>query len=214
MAWVIFFSLLERWVPSISGGPRNQPPPRTVYTFNIPLWEREFSYGGQRFETHEIKGDFLLHSAHKALADVFSVVGQWGCSAEFRAEVETLEPGVHQFFPISIRRPLRSKKPILRLDGREARDGDFFLFNGLQIVDALIPERCTGPGVRQYDSGLFGFNPREDDLCVSRELVGERHIWHGKKHGVGAHFFVSDALMERFRAAGLKGFEVKRVREE
>lgn len=214
MAWVIFFSLLERWVPGVSGGPRDQQTSRTVHTIEIPFWERRFSYGGHRFEPHEIKRDFLLYSAHKALADVFPVVGISGCSAEFRAEVEALEPGVHQFFPISIRRPPRSKKPILRLDGREARDGDFFLFNCLQLIDAVIPERCSGPSlVRKAGSDRFGFNPREDDLCVSREMVSGRHLWLGDKQGVGGYFFVSDALMERFRAAGLKGFDAKRVRE-
>jgi|GEM_PF-2669071 len=215
MAWVIYRPLVNRWLPSISALPRDEPRAHSVLTSEVPpaLHERRFSYRGARFEPHEVKTEFWLDSAHKDFGDVFPVCAMWGCTTEWRREVEALEPGVHQFFPISIRRP-RSKRPIYRLDGREAGPDDFHLFNGLQLVDAVIPERSSG-SVRRREYGLVFFNVRDDDLCISREAVAGRHLWHGdKQQPDGAHFFISDALMEAFRRAGLTGFKARPVREE
>src|SRR5690349_5786678 len=123
-------------MPGIFGLPRLEPRSYTVLTTTAPPWEqrRKFSFCGDRFEPHEVRTEFWLHSGHKDSGDDFPVCAMWGCTAEWRREVEALEPGVHQFFPNTIRRP-RSKRPIYRLDGREAQDGDFFLFNCLQLID-------------------------------------------------------------------------------
>jgi len=215
MAWVIYRPLVDRWLPSIVGLPREGPGVHSVLTSTVPLalQERRFSYRGDRFEPHEVRTEFWLHSAHKDFGDVFPVCAMWGCTTEWRREVEALEPGVHQFFPISIRRP-RSKRPIFRLDGREAGPDDFHLFNCLQQIDAVIPERSSG-SVERLKYGLLSFNVRDDDLCVAREAVTGRHLWQdSRKAGAREHFFISDALMEAFRRAGLTGFKARPVREE
>ena len=171
----------------------------------------EFCYFGVPFAPEEVRRDFYLLSSHRALADSFPVCACWGCSAAFRAEVERLEPGVHQFFPINITRP-RSKKPVLRRDGLEAGPGDYFLFNCLQLLDAVLPDLSTG--VQRYPSGRLAFNVRSADICVSRSAIARRHLWHGDLHNQGREqFFISDELLAGFRRAGLRGFEVRPVRE-
>jgi hypothetical protein len=213
MAALIFWSVADGRVPYCLGLPRDVPDAHRVLVERDELRGMRFSYGGMSFLPQEVRSDFYLHSSHKALTDAFSVCARWGCSAAFRAEVERLEPGVHQFFPIRITRP-RSKKPILRRDGQEIGPDDFFLFNCLQLVDAVLPDLSSGPMLRTHPSGLLGFGVETDDLCVSRAAIAGRHIWHGDFHNrSGAYFFVSDELLAGFRRAGLKGFEVRPVRE-
>jgi hypothetical protein len=213
MAALIFFRRQDRWMPQVLGLPRDEPNAYAVLAGRDEARETQFSYHGLRFAPEEVRRDFYLHSPHKMLGDVFPVCARWGCSAEFRAEVERLEPGVHQFFPIRITRP-RSKKPILRTDGREAGPGDFFLFNCLKIVDAVIPELSSGPILKRYPSGALGFSEVDDDLCVSRAAIAGRHIWHGAHQNRGdAHFFVSDALRELLVARKLQGFVIRPVGE-
>lgn len=214
MAAVIFRSVQDGRVPYCLGLPNRVPDAHRVLVERDELRERSFSYRGVRYAPEEVRRDFYLHSSHKALTDAFSVSAGWGCSAAFRAEVERLEPGVYQFFPIRITRP-RSKKPILRRDGQEIGPDDFFLFNCLQLVDAVLPDLSSGPCLMPlHPSGLLSFSVQIDDLCVSRAAIAGRHIWHGDFHNRGnAHFFVSDELLAGFRRAGLKGFEVRPVRE-
>lgn len=213
MAWVIYFPVISRWMPEIIGAPRDVPEARRVLAPDIPTWKRDLSYRGTRLEPHEVRREFWLHGSHRDFGDVFPVCAYWGCTAEWRQAVEALEPGLHQFFPIVIRRA-RSQRPIWRLDGREAVDGDFFLFNCLQLLDAVLVERSSGHLVKRYEDGRLGYSPNSDDLCVSKAVVSGRHIWLDGRYLGDAHFFVSDKLMERFRSAGFKGFVARPVREE
>jgi hypothetical protein len=214
MAALIFWSVADGKNPFVRSLPRDVRGSGRVLCDSDEFREyHQFGYFGVPFPAEEVRRDFYLLSSHKALADSFPVCARWGCSAAFRAEVERLEPGVHQFFPIRITRP-RSKKPILRRDGQEIGPDDFFLFNCLQLVDAVLPDLSSGPMLRTHPSGLLGFGVETDDLCVSRAAIAGRHIWHGDFHNrSGAYFFVSDELLAGFRRAGLKGFEVRPVRE-
>lgn len=213
MAALIFWSAQDGRVPYCLGLRNRVPDAHRVLVDRDELRERSFSYRGVRYAPEEVRRDFYLHSAHKALTDAFSVSARWGCSAAFRAEVERLEPGVHQFFPIRITRP-RSKKPILRRDGQELGPDDYFLFNCLQLVDAVLPDLSSGPVLKTYPSGILGFSVSSDDICVSSAAIAGRHIWHGDFHNRGdASFFISDELLAGIRRAGLKGFEVRPVRE-
>ena len=214
MAHVIRFSDQPRFEPIVVATEKAGQPGEGS-AVNVPVYpfaERRFGYGGHPFEPHEVKREFWLDSAHKALADVFPVNGFWGCSAEFRACVEALEPGVHQFFLIDVKRP--NRKPIARLDGREVGPGQFFLLNCLQMVDAVLPERSSGPLLKMTEHGFLHFSDERDDLCVSRAMVAGRHLWRARKQGTyGGYYFVSDALMTGLRTAKLKGFGSKPVRE-
>lgn len=211
LAHIISFSDNSRYEPFIRVSKDNEP--RADF-LNVPVYphnERRFGYEGYPFQPHEVKTEFWLLSAHKVLADVFPVHGRWGCSAEFRAVVEELEPGVHQFFQIEVERP--NGKPIARLDGRTVERGQFFILNCMQVLDAVLLDQCVG--VFGVDKGTANINVRRSDssLCVSRLLIAGHHLWQGKKHSLSGGFFVSDALMARLAKAKLKGFATEPVRE-
>ena len=216
MAAIIFYGPGERWAPDVSANRRGERPGSP---FNddvppyVPSWRSmRFSWWGDRFDQAEIRTEFWLNSRNKALADVFPVDGKWGCSTEWRAAVEELEPGLHQFFPIRIRRPRGG--PIFRLDGREAGAEDFFLFNCLSVVDCVVPEHCSGlVAVKREPDGSLYFSARESILAVSRAAVAGRHLWHSRTDGVSGHFFISDELRRRFVERGLKGFVIRPVAE-
>jgi hypothetical protein len=177
----------------------------------VAMTSRKFGFFGNPYEPHEVRQQAWLHTPHKALGDVVPVEGCWGCSAEFRAAVEALEPGVHQFFPITIARP--NGKPIARADGQPGEPGPYWVLNCLQLIDAVLPEFSSGPGLKSFPNGDVMYT-KEADLCVSRAAIAGRHLWHGRKHGnFDGHYFVSDELGAALKAAKLRGFEMRPVRE-
>jgi hypothetical protein len=212
MAAIIYRQPGERWVPDINASP---DPKKGGGPFAVEMDDRRamgFGEWGLHYDPSEIRTEFWLRSRHKALSDTFSVCGRWGVSAEFRAAVEALEPGLHQFFPITIRRPKGG--PILRPDGREAGPDEFFLINCLSVVDCVIPELCSGlVAAKRQPNGRVFFSSRESNLVVSRAAVAGRHLWHSKTDGVDGYFFISDALRDLLVARKLQGFVIRPVGE-
>lgn len=169
----------------------------------------DFGNKGIRFDPADVKTEFWLTSRQKTLADFLPVVARWGVSAEFREVVEALEPGLHQFFPIMIRRP--NGKPIERLDGREVGPGHYFIMNPLVRINSLLPEECIGKQ-GQRRTTLNEVLRTVDDLCVSLAVIAGRHLWVDAYFG-GGQLFVSDAFLAAIEEKGLKGFRVQKVRE-
>lgn len=213
MAALIYLRPGERRVPDVGAAP--DPKSRVgPFTDKVHMYDRRrlrFGEWGDHFEPDEIRTEFWLRSRHRALSDTFAVCGRWGVSAAFRAAVEAFEPGLHQFFPIRIRRPKGG--PILRPDGREAEPDEFFLINCLSVVDCVIPELSSGPTVKREPRGGVMFSPEVDTLVISRAAVAGRHLWHSRTDGVSGHFFISDALRELLVARRLQGFVVRPVGE-
>ena len=207
---MIQFSQQARWIPYVTGALDPKPGVATLFTPIVPI-HRKFSFGFHAvpFEPAELMTEFWLLSKQTVLGDVLPVRGCWGCSAEFKDLVEALEPGVHQFFPITIRRP--DGKAILRTDGREVGPGQYFILNALQAVDALLPEHCIGlrGAKRQKLSELS----RNDDLCVSRSAVAGRRLWINEPFFVSGGYFISESLGAALRQRNWKGFQFRKVRE-
>ncbi|BDG75096.1 imm11 family protein [Roseomonas fluvialis] len=211
MAALIKFSIDGRWVPLVDGSRDNGRERSAVLAGHVPpIRQFDFGFMGKRFDPADVRIEFWLKTNHRTLADVLPVVGSWGCSAEFRDIVEAFEPGLHQFFPITLRRP--SGKPILRLDGREVGPGQYFIMNPLQQIEALLPEHCVAPWGERRKT-VRGVMPDVDDLCVSRAAIEGRHLWLNKPYIGSGLIFISDALGAALREKGLKGFVMKPVRE-
>ncbi|MBP0465060.1 hypothetical protein J5Y09_14140 [Roseomonas sp. PWR1] len=170
----------------------------------------DFGNKGIRFDPADVKTEFWLTSKHQALADFLPVVACWGVSVEFRAVVEHFESGLHQFFPIMIRRP--NGKPIERLDGRDVAPGQYFIMNPLVRINSLLPEECIGKQGQRRKT-LNDVVKYVDDLCVSRTEIAGRHLWVDAYFSGGGELFVSDALLAALRAKELKGFLMQKVRE-
>ncbi|MBR0673063.1 imm11 family protein [Neoroseomonas soli] len=213
MAAMIMFAHDTRLRPRVRGAPKEGPGASGALTDagkrRTPLGEFDFGNKGVRFEPGDVKPEFWLTSKHQALADFMPVVACWGVSAEFREVVEAFEPGLHQFFPIMIRRP--NGKPIERLDGREVAPGQYFIMNPLVRNNSLLPEECIGKQGQRRKT-LNEVLSTVDDICLSRAVIAGRHLWVDAYFTMG-EFFVSDALLAALRDKGLKGFLVQKVRE-
>jgi hypothetical protein len=137
----------------------------------------------------------------KPMPDVFSVPGLNAVSERFRALAEQFEPGMHQFFPLSIQD--RDGKPLAE---------KLYIFNCAVGVDAII-FRNSKP-IWFKDS----FNPpvlragMREKFELSRPAIGDHHIWCGKTVAKNK-LFVSDAFYAAVTSHQIRAFRAKH-REE
>ena len=128
-------------------------------------------------------------------------------SERLRALFEELEPGLHQFVPVTI---LRSPD--------DAYAGSFFYLVPQTLAQGMIPERSPAAKIEDDDDGwrVIKMNPKYDapyDYVFDASIVGDLHYWEEasdarKKTGTTYHItgkLVSDAFKERFEAAGMTG---------
>lgn len=205
MAYYVSVMLSDRYVPTITGGK----------DLILKEWvnDRRFSqfgFHGRRFEASELKDEFLLTSRHKILYDLFPINGVWSCSIELKSLIEELEPNVHQFFPIRI---LRKNGGLITRENGRSINGQYFLFNCMQLIDAILPEKSDRSYLNIFPSGAIGFR-RAEYIFLSKQLIAGKHVWCGDRHSSGgAYVFMSDALMGRIKQAKLKGYEATYVSE-
>ncbi|TQV65615.1 imm11 family protein [Aliiroseovarius halocynthiae] len=115
----------------------------------------------------------------------------WGggllVSAAFKDVVERFEPGVHQFFPITIEQGGKAQFE---------RFG-FYICNRL---DTLAKDECVPPvGEDEQWKRIRG---QEYKKIFDTQKIGSHHVWHDK-YTIGT--FVSDALHEALTEADLSG---------
>lgn len=158
-----------------------------------------FEYEGQK-RPHWVWGTGRLVTAppvptaaiqqdrHK-LTDVFRLPGASAVSGRFRALIEQFEPGVHQFFPITLK--AKSGEPI---------DEEYYILNVTQMFDAILfaasdvtwPTKEAGPF-----EGMPLVGTLSEPFRVSKKEVSGRHLWRNHlitNHGV----MVSDDLHAAF----------------
>jgi len=129
----------------------------------------------------------------KKLCDAFNIIGFMCVSSKFRGIIESLEPGVHQFFPIALQ----------AIDGARYPD-EYFIFNPCAVVDAYLgwaserwPEQNVGkPPFRPYFTGLL-------EATLSVPEIGDRHLWVGGFQGLN-NVHISDDLHKRLEKAKIR----------
>jgi hypothetical protein len=120
--------------------------------------------------------------------------------------MESFEPGVHQFSPVSV----------FHKDGTPY-GGTFWLYVILTVVDAInpikggvekVPLSKTDPD--EYD---WKIKPGGDAcLAVYKDWIAGRAMWWDRRFQVPEFF--SDALMDAMRAEKMEGWEVMEYWEE
>ena len=124
----------------------------------------------------------------KPLVDVESFYGQLLVSDAFKAIVEELEPGVHQFFPMEL------------YVGDEFQRTDYF-FNICNRLDTMDRELSFPINARGF------FRPRKGDdykLVFSKEKIGSHHAWRDK-FVPGGETYISNTLAQKLKDAGITG---------
>ncbi len=137
------------------------------------------------------------------LPDFFSLKQNVGVSTVFKEIVEGLEPGVHQFFPLQVRRQ----------DGG-AIEGGYWLFVICNLIDTAIdPERSTvkvkeaAPG-----SAYWHYAPTDGRvIAVKKAVIRGVHAWIDRRY---QSMFFSDALVAALDAKNIAGLVERNYVEE
>ena len=183
-----------------------------AYAIEIPLWPQYRPLfqlvGGSRdvhqldwLENHErtpIKRELMPFRAeqiskHKRINDFFTTTLTWCVCEEFKNIVESLEPGIHQFFPIEV----------VRRSGEPTEKTYYQLVIG-QRLEALDVERSNVKWIADERGGGFhAKGPGEARWVLRRDIVAGKHLWRPLKHFTYLRF-CSDELMAAVEKAGLK----------
>jgi len=129
--------------------------------------------------------------------------GNLGVREDFKDAIEEVEPGVHEFFPLSV--TTRGGKPFPKR---------YFLLNIMQCFDAIIVEKSDARwewvdaikeiyGERQHL--VFRHSRQPNALVMSCPKIDGRHLWVGANL-LSGRVFISDDLFEAFRKRGLTRF--------
>lgn len=161
---------------------------------NPPSYSSRFRCG-RAVDTTRLPTKALAKGRKRKLADYFSMKLAQFCSPAFRDLVEELEPGVHQFEPLTL----------VWNDGSEA--GRYFWFTPCQRIKTLHQEllyppiyRKSGLWDQRDESGVRVKNPR---FVFSRQLIGNHHIWCDPQ--MDGMIYVSDRFEEMAKARGIAG---------
>jgi hypothetical protein len=112
-----------------------------------------------------------LESSHKILPDIFQVTSEKGISQRLKDIIEFFEPGIHQYFPVTL---MRTKK--------EAFPGSYYLLNVCQICNSLVPEKsnfrvANTPNGMEYWSRVPGL---KNYRTIRKSDVEGKHLWREK----------------------------------
>jgi hypothetical protein len=135
-------------------------------------------------------------------------------SEKAKQVIESLEPDVHQFFPVEY----QDKKgnftavrywfvPCNRIDSVDREHSNMVLLDGRQWTppkDLVRMGEPLPPNVDPDKPAEFVFN---------LNAIGSRYIWRDKHIG-GATCFISDAMAELFKKEGLTGLRLDQSRRE
>lgn len=139
---------------------------------------------------------------YKSMPDVFPLPGVNGVNGRFRDLVEEFEPGLHEFFPLTL--VWEDGSPI---------EGDWFIFNCTVSVDTLLPEK-SGAVWRDSVNGKPYIELHPDlDWILSRPAIGERHLWCGKRIQHGGGVYCSDVFYEELKRRKIKFIAAKHCEE-
>ena len=118
-------------------------------------------------------------------------------SARARDMIESLEPGIHQFFPIDI----YDTNGVIREPRR-------YILNGCQCVDAIVEGKHS---IRKDGTRFYYITPRRP-VKIRKNVVSKLHLWRDKQ-AADSRCFISDKLYEKIAAAGYREVAVAVAQE-
>lgn len=146
-----------------------------------------------------------LHTRHKSIPDHFAIMGQRMVSDRLKRAIESLEPGVHQFFPVKL----------LRKSG-ESFETQYYAFHTIQILDALDDEKSN-----VFWMPIEGISPSrkmlthargEPHWVVRKAVVAGKHFWREEK--MMSLFFWSEELFALYRSEKMSGVRWEKAEED
>ncbi|MCG7495093.1 imm11 family protein [Thalassobius sp. Cn5-15] len=149
---------------------------------------------------HEKPKVFKTWKSYKELFSLISLNSKLIAVDEtLKGIIEELEPGVHQFWPIEITMPKDTSYPVPYY-GMVIHNH----LNSFRLEDC-DPGLAVDDSIGDYIDYVVKARSRSDfkGLAMSREEIGNRHIWR-EKYLRDLWIFFSDELAARIKASGLK----------
>lgn len=134
---------------------------------------------------------------YKSLQDVMRIMRYLIASAKTRALFEQYEIGDSQFSPVRL----------FRKNGRDAYEGEYFVFNLTQVRAAAVVERCETKYLLDDGRGVLEvFDPK---IVIDADKVGDADIWLDVGLSRGGVYF-SDRLRKACKGH-IKGLRFRKV---
>ncbi len=150
---------------------------------------RKFAGDLGALEEHQQPKDFQTVKTYTNIASL-TLLGLLAVDEELKDIIETLEPGVHQFWPITITMP---KGVVYPKQYYGLRIGGF--------IGTFSPEQSDPGSFRiALVNEIMFYNPLRPskeciaDLAFDTKAVGSSHLWREREHLQSPDYFFSDAL--------------------
>ncbi|WP_102958182.1 imm11 family protein [Mangrovicella endophytica] len=152
---------------------------------------------GVRLAPEELPTHAQLRTRFKTLPDFIHLASAWGVTDAFRDKVEELEPGVHQFFPVTLLDP----------KGVPIEGAHYSILNVMTIVQAMDTELTHGDWIEpRRPNGKRIFEPARGvnlHMVLRRDVAGSLHLWRDALRPESGVFF-SDVLWDWVQRQKLK----------
>lgn len=151
--------------------------------------------------------EFCTVKSYKKLGSLITLNSRiLAVDAQFRALIEELEPGIHQFWPIKISMPRNKVNP-----------EQYYGLRIGQFRDTFNPDHSDSScyNISGYETyrGIAPVKKVITGLALSKDAIGGAHLWREKKL-TQPDIFLSETLQARAMDAGLrlpKHFRMKEV---
>jgi hypothetical protein len=164
----------------------------------------KIGYSGKPFDIGPIRYVEKVADPEKKVLPVMQVGGTvWAVSSSFRAIVDRIEPGTHEFVPIDI----------IDVSGRPSVE-QYFLFNVCRRLAGVDLELSQIDWRARLDGTKYPiFVPSDDRFSVRESVIKDSHIWRDDYFPMQV-LFCSDLVKQAFDAARFEMLEYIRVRVE
>ena len=158
---------------------------------------RKFAGDLGALEEHQTPKHFQTVKTYTNIASL-TLLGLLAVDEELKAIIETLEPGVHQFWPITITMPKGVVYP-----------KQYYGLRIGQFIDAFSPEQ-SDPGswrVGGLNKDKFRVQGATTEhmggLSMNASVMGKAHLWREKKL-LDPHYYFSDDLHDEITQHALR----------
>lgn len=199
MAWMLNIASLDEYTINfdwLDGDPKRilpldryvdvgiNPPPKPISAFC-----------GRPIDATHLPTRIRPSGRRRQIQDIIGSPSGYIVSDKTREVVERLEPGVHAFYPVTFE--WKTGEP----------EGGRYFWIIQQSIKGLHPDLIHPPypGPNAFWDGLVKWKHPDGKAVFSAEKLGNAHAWADPQ--MDWHIFVSDALVDAFRQAGVIGID-------
>ncbi|KYG24326.1 hypothetical protein SE92_32100 [Bradyrhizobium sp. AT1] len=152
--------------------------------------------GGALSESHQRPSEFRLDESGKSLGALLLLTNRLlAVDAKMHELIESLEPGVHQFWPLRITQKKGEEYPV-----------PYFGMIVRHFIDSFVPGESVGYEGSQelnFFSIIHSTKKAYGDLAVSKSMVAGNHLWRERRLK-RPNILFSDELQAEMTRQGLR----------